>query len=190
MNADIERYARNAAYYALRGKPHTSEEHEAALTAARAEIERLAASVRLVWNGVKIGGKLYKGWFTESRDREGREHVMFYRRGYESFPCPTGLPIENHSDSMRDYFDEDHARIYPDHPRYAEALAAAEAYETHCRKMTALRDRRRAERTAAWAAKSPEERQAIRREKERRQLARRLGIRLPRPGAQTPPPEC
>lgn len=74
--------------------------------------------IRIFYNGVKIdGGALIKiGIWTNG------EKITL---SAGSLPRGYGLAIENDSDPYRDYFADDYAEIYPDHPLYKFFKAAA-----------------------------------------------------------------
>lgn len=94
------------------------------------------------YNGIQVGGTLIRGWF--SRQAEWRDgdrvvpaHVTFYARSYHSDLLRRLFAgeVQNGTDTMTDYFEEDKVRFGVDHPRYAEALAASEAGSAHSAKL-------------------------------------------------------
>lgn len=78
--------------------------------------------IKFMYNGIKIDGKLYKGHWSSGPWVSGEEMITFYRSGYDHMPN-IGLEVENNTDSMTDYFEEDRIRFKPG-PYYNEALAA------------------------------------------------------------------
>ena|SRR5579863_8725681 len=92
--------------------------------------------IKWMWNGLKVDGKLYSGSYSKDvliNDTE--ETITVYGNHYQSFPRIEGLTIQNDSDSMTDYFENDRIRIRQSSPFWKEALAAYEAAQVHHKKM-------------------------------------------------------
>ncbi len=89
-------------------------------------------SIKFYFNGFKINnGKINrcfycKGRYTNWPDGTITLHAKEYRFENEARKY---LPIENNTDSQTDYFEDDRARIAPNHPLYPQVLAAFNAYE-------------------------------------------------------------
>jgi len=81
-------------------------------------------SIKFFWNGIKINGEktLIKCFY--SLDNQ-RECVTIYARDYGVHLPSDMFPVENDTDSMTDYFATDHIVVFPDHPLYLYARAAA-----------------------------------------------------------------
>ena len=66
--------------------------------------------IQWMWNGIKVDGKLYRAHYSKCvliGDTE--ESITVYAKDYD---LPNiGLKIENHTDIITDYFDEDKYRI-------------------------------------------------------------------------------
>lgn len=99
-----------------------------------------APTLKFFYNGIKAnGGKLQKAHFSKgnlaawAREKYGYdEHtITIYARGYVGFSAEVRelFTVENDTDTMTDYFDEDKIRVKKDHPLYAQVLGAYEAQE-------------------------------------------------------------
>lgn len=80
--------------------------------------------VRFMYNGIKVGGKLYKAWFSKGvLIGETKESITVYARCLMD-----GLPaigeIKNNTDSMTDYFETDRM-VIREGDKYWEAVVAA-----------------------------------------------------------------
>ena len=85
--------------------------------------------IKIFWNGVKLNGELQKFYFYMNG-----ENVSFIdneRYGRATMPKECGLVVINDSDSMTDYFEEDHGTITPEHPLYGYFKNAAQGYTLH-----------------------------------------------------------
>jgi len=95
-------------------------------------------TVKFMYNGLKVGGKLYKGhWSRNGYVNNGKvcfETVTFYMRGYISLPKNIGFETQNDTDITTDYMDSDRVRFTPDHANYKDALEAWKAQETRSAK--------------------------------------------------------
>jgi hypothetical protein len=79
-------------------------------------------AVKFMWNGIKVGGKLYGAWYSEYIDQGGT--ITIRAKRYESLPKIEGLVITNDSDHQSDYFCNDTIRVSPGNPHYAAVVAA------------------------------------------------------------------
>jgi len=110
-------------------------------------------TVKFMYNGLKIDGKLYKGhWSRNGYVNAGKvcfETVTFYMRGYEDLPIVTGFEIHNDTDITTDYFEKDRVRFTPDHANYKDALEAWKLQETrNAKRLIAKYEKRIADGTA------------------------------------------
>lgn len=112
---------------------------DSANSRTEAEIERLKNelephNIKFVWNGIKIDETLYKGSYgngpyTEtSKLPEGT--ITIYMKGSNT-PRIDGLNIQNDSDIMTDYFENDTIHIYPGEVYFGEASKALNDYQIH-----------------------------------------------------------
>lgn len=89
-------------------------------------------TIKFVWNGIKVDGKLYKGFYVKSADDNT---ITLIAKEYSSLPRIDGLEVKNETDWMTDYFDTDHVKIAPNNKYYAEAMKAYIADEIHNEKV-------------------------------------------------------
>ena len=85
--------------------------------------------IKIFWNGVKLNGELQKFYF--SMNGENVSFIDNEKYGRATMPKECGLVVINNSDSMTDYFEEDHGTITPDHPLYSFFKNAAQANTLH-----------------------------------------------------------
>jgi hypothetical protein len=91
-----------------------------------------------MWNGIKVDGKLFKGWYSMGQLRNYPQGtITIYASEYDRFPIIEGLQVQNDSDSMTDYFEKDRIRVTPDNPHYEAVKAAYEKRQAHIDKMRA-----------------------------------------------------
>lgn len=92
-------------------------------------------NLKFYWNGIKEnGGKLQKAdicagdYFNFPKGT-----ITIYARDYERFSQGVRdvFRVENDSDMMTDYFEEDKIRVTPNHPLYADVKAALDKREQH-----------------------------------------------------------
>ncbi len=102
--------------------------------------QRVKPKITFVWNGIKEDGALHKCWYLW----HGTEHsgypigtITICAKNYRPLPRIDGLVIENDSDIMTDYFDDDRIRVTPDHPYYPQVKAAYDRYNEHYNKVRA-----------------------------------------------------
>lgn len=90
-------------------------------------------NLKFMYNGIKLDGKLYKGSYSKGSYHPSSNipagSITIYARDYKSFPKVEGLNIENNTDTMTDYFDNDKIRVTPDNKYYKEVNAAFEKQE-------------------------------------------------------------
>lgn len=101
------------------------------------------------WNGIKDakGAKLQRAWYSLMGDQgsvSGRfpaGTITVYAKGYAGFSDKVRacFEVENDTDLMTDYFDEDTVRVIPAHPLYPQVRKAWEAQEAHRAKRAAKR---------------------------------------------------
>lgn len=91
--------------------------------------------LKFYWNGIKEnGGKLQRAWYSYGNLLNyPAETITIYGRDYASFSpeIQKAFTIENDSDMMTDYFEQDRIRVRPDHPLYAEVFATYQKAQTH-----------------------------------------------------------
>jgi len=90
-------------------------------------------TVKFMYNGLKVDGKLYRGfWSRNGYVNNGKvcfETVTFYMRGYERIPKNIGFETQNDTDITTDYIESDIVRFTPDHANYKDALEAYKQQE-------------------------------------------------------------
>lgn len=115
-------------------------------TFERTEADRVITDAPIFyWNGIKDdkGGKLQKAWFSLGGlgDKYPSETITIYARDYCRFSekVRACFSVQNDTDTMTDYFDNDRIRVIPSHPLYPAVLAAARAQDAHREKTRARR---------------------------------------------------
>lgn len=93
-------------------------------------------TIKFLWNGIKVDGELFKGWWSDCK-LEGfpAGTITFYVDGYKWIPRECGFEVENDSDIMTDYFDNDTVRIRPGSAWHCKAAEAVRKYKVHECKM-------------------------------------------------------
>ena len=89
-------------------------------------------TIKFMWNGIKVDGQLYKCWYSSSKlvgYPEGT--ITIYGKQYQDLPMIEGLAIENDSDLMTDYFENDRVRVTPDNKWYEEVRKACDKLNQH-----------------------------------------------------------
>jgi len=81
-------------------------------------------TVKFMYNGIKIDGKLYKAGYHLWGNSQKSGTITLCRHGYDKTPRVDGLKYENDTDFMTDYFDEDRIIVEPDSRYYTEAKSA------------------------------------------------------------------
>lgn len=83
------------------------------------------------YNGIKDDGVLYKGWWIKGnytvRSGIDNESITFYadrNREHLSANIRGGFGVQNDSDVMTDYLEDDRFVVNKGHARYAECLGA------------------------------------------------------------------
>jgi len=117
-------------------------------------------SFKFLWNGIKVnGGKLQKASFSMPGSYAAWSGlpdgtVTIYAKNYRRFSAEIckAFDVQNDSDGMTDYFETDRIRVKPDHPLYAQVVAAVKASDEHHAKLQAKRDERRVQRRQLVAA--------------------------------------
>ena len=95
-------------------------------------------TVKFMWNGIKVDGKLHKAHYSNSKlfnHPEGT--ITIYGKGYSDLPRLEGLTVQNDSDTMTDYFENDRIRVTPDNRYYNDVLEAYQKQEEHHKKRIA-----------------------------------------------------
>jgi hypothetical protein len=93
------------------------------------------------WNGIKDakGARLQRAWYTDYgpggsvTGRFPAHTIGIHARDYARFSplVAACFVVENNTDTMTDYFDNDSIHVTPAHPLYPQVRAAYEAQETH-----------------------------------------------------------
>ena len=93
-------------------------------------------AIKFVWNGIKVDGELYKCWYSGS-DLVGfpKGTITIYGKNYKDLPRIEGLNVQNDSDSMTDYFENDRIRVTPDNKWFEEVKKAYAQQNEHRTKM-------------------------------------------------------
>jgi len=123
-------------------------EHWAGTEAGNGEKQNKQEKMRMIkfyYNGVREDGKLNRCFFSKGPySRESGlddETITIYARdsrfGKEMRELFT---IENNTEIMIDYFEDDRVRVSPDHPLYASVNAAWEKSRAHIAKVRAKRN--------------------------------------------------
>ncbi len=88
-----------------------------------------------MWNGIKKDGKLYKARYDDGKRLNQPEGtITIHGKRYEPLPQIEGLNIQNDTDIMTDYFENDVIRVTPDNPHYPAVAEALEKQKEHYRK--------------------------------------------------------
>lgn len=113
----------------------TERDNEMAQEAGKSEMEESemktgqngTQSIKFFWNGIKLNGskQLIRCFYSLDNRHDGRECVTIYARDYSGHLPGDMFPVENETDSMTDYFETDRASLFPGHPLYLYARAAA-----------------------------------------------------------------
>lgn len=91
--------------------------------------------LKFYWNGIKEdGGKLQGCHYSEGvLINHPAGTITIYGKRYRGFSAGVhaAFIVENNSDSMTDYFENDTIRVEPSHPLYAAVRAAVIAQRAH-----------------------------------------------------------
>ncbi len=89
--------------------------------------------IKFMWNGIKIDGELYRVFYSDSKliGNYPEGTITIYARDYKSLPKIEGINVQNDSDMMTDYFENDRARILPDNPHYTAIVEAMKLRKEH-----------------------------------------------------------
>ena len=91
---------------------------------------------KFVYNGIKNTetGELFKAWYSKGCHKDGDEVITIFGKNYKDLPIIEGLTIENETDIMTDYFENDRIQVYPENKFYNEVLKGWEKQEEHNKK--------------------------------------------------------
>jgi hypothetical protein len=93
---------------------------------------------KIMWNGIKVNGKLYRVWYGFDRS-SGVIHLT--AKSYaDGLPRLEGLEIRNDSRIEVDYFAHDKASVASDSPLFPAVLAAVLQYEARSREQASMRN--------------------------------------------------
>ena len=105
--------------------------------------------IKFYYNGIKAtdtGTQLQKAWYSNGPLNDFPAGTLtIYARDYTGFSVEVAeaFEIQNDSDHQTDYFDKDRIRVKPDHPKYAEVLAAYNDQQVKREAQTARLDAKR-----------------------------------------------
>lgn len=114
--------------------------------------------IKFYYNGIKAddtGTKLQKAWYSNGPiNGHPAGTITIYARDYTGFSgeVSDAFKIENDSDHYTDYFDKDRIRVQPDHPKYAEVLAAYQDQQVKREAQTQRTEAKRKARSELAAA--------------------------------------
>lgn len=110
-------------------------------------------ALKFLWNGIKASdGKLQGASYSDGPLINYPVGTLtIYANSYRRFSDEIAMnfSVQNNSDSMSDYFEQDHIRVLVDHPLYSAVKAALDAQNAHRAKVQAKREARWASRRAA-----------------------------------------
>jgi len=88
--------------------------------------------IKFMYNGIKIDGKLYRAHYSKNiLINNTEESITIYARDYsDGLPKIDGLTVENHSESMTDYYEKDKIRIRKNNPLWESIDKAYSQQET------------------------------------------------------------
>jgi len=104
--------------------------------------------LKFFYNGIKASdGKLQKCSYSKGYSHDPQA-ITIYARNYNRFckEIRAQFTVENNTDSMTDYFEEDRIRVNADHPLYAQVAAAEAQKAARWEKRMAARTMRQAQR--------------------------------------------
>jgi len=92
-------------------------------------------TIKFMWNGIKVDGKLYKGHYSigpyTKESKLPNATITIYSSNYIGFPKIEGIVKINNSDIMTDYFEKDKLLIMPGKQYYAMAMEAYSKQNEH-----------------------------------------------------------
>src|ERR1700730_10364126 len=98
-------------------------------------------NLKFFWNGIKAnGGKMQRAHYSSGALLHSPAGtITIYGRDYKSFSAEVreAFTVENNSEMMTDYFEQDHIRVTPDHALYSQVKSAMEARDAHYAKRAA-----------------------------------------------------
>jgi hypothetical protein len=91
--------------------------------------------LRFFWNGIKgTDGKLQSCFYSDGALLNSPAGtITIYARNYRSFSAEIreSFDVQNDSDMMTDYFEQDRIRVTPEHPLYLQVKIALVKREMH-----------------------------------------------------------
>jgi len=101
-------------------------------------------TLKFFYNGIKAnGGKLQKVWYNlgNTIDYPGKSTITIDKSDYVRFSPEVheAFKVENNSEMMTDYFEQDRICVTAEHELYAEVLEAATKAKVHSEKIAARR---------------------------------------------------
>jgi len=99
------------------------------------EVPTTTANLRFFWNGIKgADGKLQGVHYSDGKlVHFPAGTITIYGKGYRKFSAEVraAFIVENESDMMTDYFEDDRIRVDSTHPLYGQVLVALRAQTAH-----------------------------------------------------------
>jgi len=83
----------------------------------------MANEIKFMYNGIKINGKLVKGFYSKSNYTNGAK-FCFYSDSYCSIELRENFKVRNDSDSQTDYFEQDSIFFF-ENDKYINQVNAA-----------------------------------------------------------------
>lgn len=92
-------------------------------------------AIKFFWNGIKgADGKLQRAWYSDGPwNNLPSDCITIYARNYRRFSkeVAEAFAIENNTDLMTDYFENDKIRVFPTHALFADVKAAVVKAKAH-----------------------------------------------------------
>lgn len=112
-------------------------------------------AIKFFWNGIKINGSktLIRCFYSLDNRHDGREGVTIYARDYSGHLPGDLFRVQNDTDLYSDYHDTDRAELFPDHPLYPYARAAAVSAKIREVKWSITQEKKHVERAGSRMTK-------------------------------------
>lgn len=114
------------------GKGHAASEILNDLSNPTKDVAMQAVLVKFNKHHIAKGAIKARVWYALDNRVDGRKVVTIYAKDYgNALGEIFADDYENSTDTMTDYFDTGHVRLFEDHPLYAAARARAESMPHH-----------------------------------------------------------